>query len=168
MPSFLPERVRDLIGNQFLDLRIMHCTTHAYVSRDRHAAPRGDTICIGLPAFFNTIGWEREYTDFGQCDLSGREHVYVWVHGVYFNIRLDDDWLYTLAMIGVRPDGQKELLAAEDGTAIAPRVGKQCYASTSGAAGSPQCSPSLMVRSASGAALVEAGGLVRCRWSVPV
>ena len=62
-----------------------------------------------------TAGWEKESTDFRQRDLSGREYVYVWVDGVHFNIRLDDDRLCTLVMIGARPDGQKELLAVEDG-----------------------------------------------------
>jgi putative transposase len=62
-----------------------------------------------------TAGWEKEYSDFRQRDLSGREYVYVWVDGVHFNIRLEDDRLCTLVMIGVRPDGQKELLAVEDG-----------------------------------------------------
>lgn len=62
-----------------------------------------------------TAGWEKEYKDFGRRDLSRREYVYVWVDGVHFNIRLDDDRLCTLVMIGVRPDGEKELLAVEDG-----------------------------------------------------
>jgi hypothetical protein len=31
--------------------------------------------------------------------------VYVWVDGVQFNVRLEDDRLCTLVMIGVRPDG---------------------------------------------------------------
>jgi putative transposase len=62
-----------------------------------------------------TAGWEKEYSDFRRRDLSGREYVYVWVDGVHFNIRLDDDRLCTLVVIGVRPDGQKELLAVEDG-----------------------------------------------------
>jgi putative transposase len=62
-----------------------------------------------------TASWEKEYTDFRQRDLSGREYVYVWVDGVHFNIRLDDDRLCTLVMIGARPDGHKELLAVEDG-----------------------------------------------------
>jgi len=62
-----------------------------------------------------TAGWGKEYTDFRQRDLSGREYVYVWVDGVHFSIRLDDDRLCTLVMIGARPDGQKELLAVEDG-----------------------------------------------------
>ena len=34
---------------------------------------------------------------------------------MHFNIRLDDDRLCTLVVIGVRPDGDKELLAVEDG-----------------------------------------------------
>ena len=47
--------------------------------------------------------------------MNGREYVYVWLDGVHFNIRLDDDRLCTLVMIGAPPDGQKELLAVEDG-----------------------------------------------------
>ena len=62
-----------------------------------------------------TGGWEKEYTEFRRRDLSGREYVYVWVDGIHFNIRLDDDRLCTLVMIGARPDGEKELLAVEDG-----------------------------------------------------
>jgi putative transposase len=34
---------------------------------------------------------------------------------VHFNIRLEDDRLCTLVMIGARPDGEKELLTVEDG-----------------------------------------------------
>ena len=62
-----------------------------------------------------TACWEKEYTAFRQRDLTGREYVYVWVDGVHFNIRLEDDRLCTLVMIGARPDGEKELLAVEDG-----------------------------------------------------
>jgi putative transposase len=62
-----------------------------------------------------TACWEKEYADFRRRDLSGREYVYVWVDGVHFNIRLEDDRLCTLVMIGARPNGAKELLAVEDG-----------------------------------------------------
>jgi putative transposase len=62
-----------------------------------------------------TACWEQEYTAFRQRDLAGREYVYVWVDGVHFNIRLEDDRLCTPVMIGARPDGEKELLAVEDG-----------------------------------------------------
>jgi len=62
-----------------------------------------------------TACWENEYAAFRRRDLSGCEYVYVWVDGVHFNIRLEDDRLCTLVMIGARPDGEKELLAVEDG-----------------------------------------------------
>jgi putative transposase len=62
-----------------------------------------------------TASWEKEYTDFRRRDLSGREYVYVWVDGIHFNIRLDDDRLCTLVMIGARANGEKDLLAVEDG-----------------------------------------------------
>jgi len=62
-----------------------------------------------------TAGWEQEYQAFRQCDLTGHEYVYVWVDGVHFNIRLEDDRLCTLVMIGALPNGEKKLLAVEDG-----------------------------------------------------
>jgi putative transposase len=62
-----------------------------------------------------TACWEKEYTALRQRDLAGREYVYVWVDGVHFNIRLEDDRLCTLVMIGARANGAKELLAVEDG-----------------------------------------------------
>ena len=41
--------------------------------------------------------------------------MYVWADGVHFNIRLEEDRLAALVLIGVRTDGTKELLAIEDG-----------------------------------------------------
>jgi putative transposase len=62
-----------------------------------------------------TAEWEQEYQQFRKGDLSERDYVYVWVDGIHFNIRLEDDRLCTLVMIGVRPDGTKELIGVEDG-----------------------------------------------------
>jgi len=62
-----------------------------------------------------TNEWETEYRAFQKWSLAGRDYVYVWVDGVHFNVRLEDDRLCTLVMIGVRPDGTKELIAVEDG-----------------------------------------------------
>ncbi|CAN5828046.1 hypothetical protein BH23GEM3_BH23GEM3_17290 [soil metagenome] len=59
--------------------------------------------------------WEEEYRRFQTRDLSDRDFVYIWVDGVHFNIRLEEDRLCTLVMIGARPDGTKELIAVEDG-----------------------------------------------------
>jgi transposase-like protein len=62
-----------------------------------------------------TNEWETEYRAFQKWSLADRDYVYVWVDGVHFNVRPEDDRLCTLVMIGVRPDGTKELFAVEDG-----------------------------------------------------
>lgn len=62
-----------------------------------------------------TAGWEEEYRTFSQSSLAERDFVYLWADGVHFRVRLEEDRLCTLVLIGVRPDGTKELLAVEDG-----------------------------------------------------
>ena len=62
-----------------------------------------------------TAVWEDEYRQFRQRDLADRDYVYVWVDGIHCNIRLEDDRLCTLVVIGARADGTKELVALEDG-----------------------------------------------------
>ena len=59
--------------------------------------------------------WEAEYAAFRQRDLADRDYVYVWADGVHFNVRLEEDRLCTLVLIGARPDGTKEVIAVEDG-----------------------------------------------------
>lgn len=60
-------------------------------------------------------GWVDEYQRFRTRDLSDRDYVYIWADGVHFNIRLEEERLCTLVIMGVRPDGTKELIAIEDG-----------------------------------------------------
>jgi len=62
-----------------------------------------------------TAEWDEEYQAFRNSSLAKKDYVYVWVDGIHFNVRLEDDRLCTLVMIGVRPDGTKELIAVEDG-----------------------------------------------------
>ncbi len=59
--------------------------------------------------------WTDEYQAFEKRDLSGDDFVYVWADGVHFRIRLEEDRLCALVMIGVRADGSKQLLACADG-----------------------------------------------------
>jgi putative transposase len=59
--------------------------------------------------------WEEEYREFRKRRLEDRDYVYVWADGVHFNVRLEDERLCTLVLIGARADGQKELIAVEDG-----------------------------------------------------
>ena len=62
-----------------------------------------------------TADWSKDYEAFKKRDLSERDYVYVWVDGIHVNVRLEEDRLCLLVMIGARPDGTKELVALEDG-----------------------------------------------------
>jgi transposase-like protein len=62
-----------------------------------------------------TAAWQADYGAFQKRDLSDCDYVYVWADGVHFRVRLEEDRLCALVMIGVRPDGTKELIAIEDG-----------------------------------------------------
>jgi putative transposase len=62
-----------------------------------------------------TKTWQEEHRAFMARRLHDRDYVYVWVDGVHFNVRLEEDRLCTLVMIGVRLDGTKELVAIADG-----------------------------------------------------
>jgi putative transposase len=59
--------------------------------------------------------WQEEYTSWRQRSLEGRDYVYVWADGLYFTVRLEEDRLACLVLIGVRMDGHKEVIAIEDG-----------------------------------------------------
>ena len=74
--------------------------------------------CPGLSA--NTVTrlkqvWEQEFEEWSQRRLDGEQYVYFWVDGIYSNLRLEDDRVCLLVIIGARKDGKKELLAVADG-----------------------------------------------------
>ena len=51
-------------------------------------------------------------------DLTDRDFVYVWVDGVHFNVRLEEDGNHRqciLVLMGATADGKKELIAIADG-----------------------------------------------------
>ena len=58
--------------------------------------------------------WEADYTVWRKRDLSNRRYVYVWVDGIYCNVRMDDK-LCLLVVIGSDETGRKEVLAVVDG-----------------------------------------------------
>ncbi len=62
-----------------------------------------------------TSEWEEEYRQFQQRRFDDRDYGYVWADGVHFNVRLEDDRLCTLVLLGARQDGTKELLTVVDG-----------------------------------------------------
>jgi putative transposase len=59
--------------------------------------------------------WKQEYDAWSQRDLSEKHYVYIWVDGIHFNVRLDDERSCMLVIIGATEQGRKELLAVHDG-----------------------------------------------------
>lgn len=59
--------------------------------------------------------WEQEVKDFQTRDLSRSQYVYLWVDGIHCGVRGDEESLCLLVIIGVTPEGKKELVALDDG-----------------------------------------------------
>ncbi len=62
-----------------------------------------------------TTQWQDEAKAFGKRDLSTVDYVYLWADGIHLGVRLDEEKLCLLVMIGVRVDGTKELIALAEG-----------------------------------------------------
>lgn len=62
-----------------------------------------------------TKQWTDDYHAFSGRDLGSVDYVYVWADGIHVNIRLEEDKLCLLVVVGVRADGSKELVALADG-----------------------------------------------------
>ena len=58
-----------------------------------------------------TAQWQDEAKAFGTRDLSQVDYVYLWVDGIHLKVRLEQEKLCLLVMLGVRADGRKELVA---------------------------------------------------------
>lgn len=62
-----------------------------------------------------TTQWQGEATAFNKRSLAETDYVYMWVDGIHLKVRLTQDKVCLLVMIGVRADGRKELIALADG-----------------------------------------------------
>jgi transposase-like protein len=62
-----------------------------------------------------TVQWQDEATAFQRRDLSGVDYVYCWADGIHVNVRLEEERLCLLVLVGVRADGTKELITLADG-----------------------------------------------------
>jgi putative transposase len=62
-----------------------------------------------------TVQWQADQRAFAQRSLADRDYVYVWADGIHFNVRLEEERLCALVIVGVRVDGTKELVAITDG-----------------------------------------------------
>jgi transposase-like protein len=62
-----------------------------------------------------TTQWQDEAVAFNKRSLKGTDYVYMWVDGIHLKVRLEQDKVCLLVIIGVRADGTKELVALDDG-----------------------------------------------------
>ena len=59
--------------------------------------------------------------------------MYTWVDGIHLKVRLEQDKVCLLVMIGVRADGTKELIALADGFRESRSRGLTCCAAANAA-----------------------------------
>ena len=59
--------------------------------------------------------WEQEFKAWRGRSLEGKKYAYVWADGIHFNLRLEEDRLCVLVLMGATEDGAKELIAVADG-----------------------------------------------------
>jgi putative transposase len=62
-----------------------------------------------------TVQWQEERERFANRSLADVDYVYCFADGVHFNVRLEEERLCALVLVGVRADGRKELVAISDG-----------------------------------------------------
>jgi putative transposase len=62
-----------------------------------------------------TEQWQHDARGFAARSLAEVDYVYLWVDGIHLKVRLEQDKVCLLVMIGVRSDGRKELVALADG-----------------------------------------------------
>jgi len=62
-----------------------------------------------------TTQWQDDAAAFHKRSLKETDYVYMWVDGIHLKVRLEQDKVCLLVMIGVRADGKKQLIALADG-----------------------------------------------------
>ena len=59
--------------------------------------------------------WEQDYATWSKRSLADKRYVYIWVDGIHFNIRLEEEKQCILVVMGATAEGKKELIAIQDG-----------------------------------------------------
>ena len=91
-------------------------------------------FCDGAPGFSPSVvtrlvsAWQSEYDAWQKRTLTERDYVYIWADGVHFNVRLEDDRLAALVIIGARTDTQKKSSHSRTAFASRRKVGLRCFA----------------------------------------
>lgn len=87
-----------------------------------------------------TKTWQDEQKLFQERSLADADFVYCWADGVHFNVRLEEERLCCLVIVGVRVDGTKELVAIADGSRHDGRIEATCSTIWSWVEGKFSCS----------------------------
>lgn len=59
--------------------------------------------------------WEDDYEKWSKRSLAEKKYAYIWVDGIHFNVRLENDRCCILVVMGADEEGNKELIAVCDG-----------------------------------------------------
>jgi putative transposase len=59
--------------------------------------------------------WEEEYNNWRKIDLTNKNYIYFWADGIYLQARMEAERNCILVIIGVTPEGNKELVGLEIG-----------------------------------------------------
>ena len=59
--------------------------------------------------------WEKEYLDWSKRDLTKKKYVYFWADAIHLNVRLEKERPCILVIMAADKDGNKELLAINNG-----------------------------------------------------
>jgi putative transposase len=62
-----------------------------------------------------TVEWQADHKTFHAQSFAGKQYVYTWADGVHFRVRLAEERLCVLVLLGVTTDGTKELIAVHSG-----------------------------------------------------
>ena len=81
-----------------------------------------------------TAQWQDEARTFGSRDLSGTDYVYLWVDGIHLKVRLEQEKLCLLVMIGVRATGARNWSRSPMGIGNPPSRGPICCGTAAAAA----------------------------------
>jgi putative transposase len=73
-----------------------------------------------------TSQWQDEAKTFQDRDLSGTDYVYLWADGIHLKVRLEQEKLCLLVMIGVRSDGPRSSSRSPTATGSRPSRGLIC------------------------------------------
>ena len=62
-----------------------------------------------------TADWQQDHKTFHNQSFTAKQFVYIWADGVHFRVRLAEERLCLLVLMGVTIDGTKELIAVHSG-----------------------------------------------------